>query len=72
MSSFSTDGPVLSSPSIFSQDISRAILASNQLPKSTHAASSPLSVPEYPPTPPPSPVASKSTPSFWGMEHRTA
>lgn len=58
--------PTVVTPSTFSQDISRAILASNQTPKSAYVnANSPAAM-AYPPTPPPSPVGSKNPPSFWG------
>ncbi|RJE25941.1 hypothetical protein PHISCL_01710 [Aspergillus sclerotialis] len=58
--------PTAVTPSTFSQDISRAILASNQAPKSAYVNTNPHAAMTYPPTPPPSPVGSKNPPSFWG------
>ncbi|KAH2229457.1 hypothetical protein KXV95_007082 [Aspergillus fumigatus] len=53
--------PTLVTPSTFTQDISRAILASADGPKSIHLDSHPHGALEYPPPPPPSPVESRTT-----------
>ncbi|GFF43631.1 hypothetical protein IFM61606_04356 [Aspergillus udagawae] len=60
--------PTLVTPSTFTQDISRAILASADGPKSIHLDSQPHGALEYPPPPPPSPVESRTTHCFWGRE----
>ncbi|EAW13806.1 uncharacterized protein ACLA_068330 [Aspergillus clavatus NRRL 1] len=64
--------PTLVTPSTFTQDISRAILASAEGPKSIHVDSNPHAALEYPPPPPPSPVESRSPHCYWGLDGKRA
>ncbi|KAH8434769.1 uncharacterized protein LDX57_012404 [Aspergillus melleus] len=58
--------PALVTPSTFTQDISRAIMASTETPKSVEPEPHPHAGLSYPPPPPPSPVESRSSHTFWG------
>jgi hypothetical protein len=59
--------PTIITPSTFTQDISRAILASSQMPKSVDAEPHPhLGLQFPPPPPPPSPVESRNPHALWG------
>ncbi|PLB50476.1 hypothetical protein P170DRAFT_474025 [Aspergillus steynii IBT 23096] len=60
--------PALLTPSTFTRDISRAIMASTQAPKSVDLDPHPHAGLSYPPPPPPpSPVESRSPHAVWGV-----
>ncbi|KAI9926634.1 hypothetical protein MW887_003725 [Aspergillus wentii] len=58
--------PTVITPSTFTQDISRAIMASTQAPKYSAAIDTNPHSLEYPPPPPPSPVGFRTQP-FWEL-----